>query len=233
MRGEGGVGSDGQGGSWGVMEGGGVMGNDGGGRQWWGLVEGEGVVCWASHFIHGPSIFIHVQSFHSCAVILIRAWCSSSFERSWWMVSAGRLSCRLSGVSMSAGAHRSWVGARCRPWVEGRLWGVIVIRGGVSLSMGGASLSMGGAFRVGYRCLCVGIVVRRWGIAFRAWGSSLSVGGGARRLLWFEHHCLSVMVDVRVSGGYSHGWWARCGGLHGVGVRMDGGGGFAWVWAFT
>ena len=85
----------------------------------------------------------------------------------------------LGGVHMSAGARRSWVGARCRPRVEGRPWGVIVIRGGVSLSVRGASSSAGGAFVVGYRRPCVGIVVRRWGIAFRAWGSSLSVGGGS------------------------------------------------------
>ena len=57
----------------GVMEGGGLMGNDGGGRQWWGLMEGEGVVCWASHFVHGPSIFIHAWSCRSGGVVLICA----------------------------------------------------------------------------------------------------------------------------------------------------------------
>ena len=75
------VGSDGEGGSWGVMEGGGrrgvmegggewsgvregggLMRNDGGRRQWWGLEEGEGVVCWASHFVCGPSIFVRARS---------------------------------------------------------------------------------------------------------------------------------------------------------------------------
>ena len=181
------------------------MGNDGGGRQWWGLMEGEGVVCWASHFVCGPSIFVHARSFRSCAVVLIHAWCSSSFEQSWWTVSTGRSSCRLLGVSMSTGARRLWVGACWRLWVEGRLWGVILIRG-VSSSVRGASSSMHGAFGVGYRRPCVGIVVRRWGIAFHAWDSTLSVGGGACRLLWFERCRLSVMVDVRMSGGYSRGW---------------------------
>ena len=123
------------------------MENDGGRRQWWGLEEGEGVVCWASHFVRGPSIFVRAQSFRSCAVVLIRARASSSFEPSWWTVSAGRSSCRLLGVVVSAGARRSWVGARCRPRVEGRPWGVIVIRGGVSWSVGGASPSVGGARR--------------------------------------------------------------------------------------
>ena len=85
----------------------------------------------------------------------------------------------LGGVHMSAGARRSWVGACCRPWVEGRPWGVIVIRGGVSSSVRGALSSTGGAFVVGYRRPCVGIVVRGWGIAFCAGGSSLSVGGGS------------------------------------------------------
>ena len=99
------------------------MGNDGGRRQWWGLEEGEGVVCWASHFVRGPSIFVRAQSFRSCAVVLIRARASSSFKPLWWTVSAGRSSCRLSGVVVSAGARRLWVGARCRPWVEDRLWG--------------------------------------------------------------------------------------------------------------
>ena len=122
---------------------------------------------------------------------------------------------------MSAGAGRSWVGARCRPRVEGHLWGVIVIWSGVSSSVGGA-------FGVGYRHPCVGIVVRGWGIAFRAWGSLLSVGGGARHLLWFER-----------PGGRSREWWvfvwvvgevwgfAWCGGSCGWW------GGFVWVWAFT
>ena len=79
----------------------------------------------------------------------------------------------LGGVHMSAGARRSWVGARCRLRVEGRPWGVIVIRGGVSSSVCGhrrprvghswwgivvrvwASSSAGGAFVVGYRRPCM------------------------------------------------------------------------------
>ena len=110
-----------------------------------------------------------------------------------------------------------------RPWVGHSGWGIIV-RAWALLSAGGALLSVGGAFGVGYRRLYGGIVVRGWGITFRGWHSSLSVGGGTRHLLWFERPCLSVMVDVRVSGGYLHGWWARCGGLRGVGVHVDGGG---------
>ena len=86
----------------------------------------------------------------------------------------------LGGVHMSAGAHRSWVGAHCRLRVEGRPWGVIVIQGGVSSSVRGHRRP-----RVGHSWwgivvrACVGIVVRRWGSAFHAWGSSLSVGGGS------------------------------------------------------
>ena len=86
----------------------------------------------------------------------------------------------LGGVHMSAGARRSWVGARYRPWVEGRPWGVIVIRGGVSLSVRGHCRPRVGHLWWGIVVrACVGIVVRGWGIAFRAWGSSLSVGGGS------------------------------------------------------
>ena len=66
------------------------MGNDGGRRQWWGLEEGEGVVCWASHFVRGPSIFVHARLFslmrgrlRPCAVVLIPVRSSASFERLW------------------------------------------------------------------------------------------------------------------------------------------------------
>ena len=90
VRGKGGVGGDGEGGSWGVMEGGGLMGNDGGGRQWWGFMEGEGAVCWASHFVRGPSIFVCARLFslvrgrlRPCTVVLIPARSSASFEWSW------------------------------------------------------------------------------------------------------------------------------------------------------
>ena len=98
------------------------MGNDGGRRQWWGLMEGEGVVCWASHFVHGPSVFMCSR--------FVRVWSSLSFERLWWTVLAGHSSCCLSGVVVSVGACCSWVGACCCPWVEGHPWGVIIIWGG-------------------------------------------------------------------------------------------------------
>ena len=153
-------------------------------------------MCWASHFVHGPSIFVCAQSFHLCAIILIRAWSSSSFEWSWWTVLAGLSSCCLSGVIVSTGAHQSWVRARCRPWVEG------------------GGLCMGGHCHLGW-----GIVIRGWGIAicgwditFRGWGLSLSVGCGACCLLWFERRGLRVIVDVHMGGGHSRGWWAWCGG---------------------
>ena len=93
-------------------------------------MEVEGVVCWASHFFCGPSIFIHARSFslmhgrpRSCMVVLICGRSSSSFEQAWWMVSAGHLSGHLSGVVVSVDACHSWVG--------------------LLLSMGGGS-SMGG-----------------------------------------------------------------------------------------
>ena len=86
----------------------------------------------------------------------------------------------LGGVHMSVGARCSWVGARCRPRVEGRPWGVIVIRGGVSSSVRGhRRLWVGHSWWGIVVRACVGIVVRGWGSAFRAWGSSLSVGGGS------------------------------------------------------
>ena len=207
------MGSDGEGGSWGVMEGvwsgvmegGEMMGNDGGGRQWWGFMEGEGVVCWASHFVRGPSIFIHTQSFslvhgrlRSCTVVLICGRSSLSFEQAWWMVLAGRLSGCLSGVVVSVGARHSWVG--------------------LLLSMGGAS-SMGSHHYLGLGMVICGwgIIVCGWGIAFCGWGSSLSVDGGAHRLLWFECHGGWFAWVVGMVWGFT---W--CGGLHGWW-------GFAWV----
>ena len=90
----------------------------------------------------------------------------------------GRSSCRLSGVVVSTGAGRSWVG---------------------SLSSTGGGSSMGGHHYLGSGIVIRGwgIVVCGWGITFRGWGLSLSVDGGARRLLWFERH-----------GRRSRGWWA-------------------------
>ena len=178
------------------MEGGGLMGNDGGGRQWWGVMEREGVLGWASHFVRGPSIFICAQLFSlvrgclhsctvvfaharssslmrshicSCTVVLIPARSSASFEWSWWTVSAGRSSCHLLGAVVSAGACHSWVSS------------LFSADGGSS--MGGHRYPWLGIVVCGW-----GIIVRGWGIAFCGWGLSLYVDGGARRLLWFECH---------------------------------------------
>ena len=119
------------------MEGGGLMGNDGGGKQWWGFLEGEGMVCCASHFVRGPSIFVRVEfsfvcsHFHLCMVVFAHAQSSSSFEWSWGSFCPWAL------------VVHGW--AHCCPWVEGDPWGVIIIQGQVSPSMGGASSSAGGA----------------------------------------------------------------------------------------
>ena len=182
------------------------MGNDGGRRQWWGLTEGEGVVCWASHFVRGPSVFIRARRF-------VRAR-SSSFVRG--------LLCLLSGRG-----GRFWLVVRlvvCRGSLCPR---ALVVRGSAHVVVCGWRVVHGGVIVIRGG----GIVVRGWGIAFRGWGSSLSVVSGARRLFWFERRgglsrgwwawCGGsrvwrfVCVGVRVCGG-SRGWW-----------------GFAWVWAFT
>ena len=105
----------------GVMEGGGLMGNDGGGRQWWGLMEGEGVVCWVGSIC--PQ------------ALVVRGW-GLVVVRGWRVAHGGSL---LFGV----GYRRPCVG-HCRPQV-GHLWWGIVVRAWALSSVGGASPSVQGA----------------------------------------------------------------------------------------
>ena len=84
-----------------MMVGGGSGGDLWRGREW---CAGPLISFMGHPFSFVRSRFIHVQSFCSCAVILIHAWSSSSFEWSWWTVSADHSSCCLSGVVVFVGA---------------------------------------------------------------------------------------------------------------------------------
>ena len=181
------------------------MGNDEGGRQWWGFMEEEGVVCWASHFVRGSSIFSHAWSFsvmhshlYSCMVVLIHVQSSSSVEQSWWMVSAGHSSCRLLGVVVSVGTHCLWVGSLLSASGGSSMGGHCYLGSGIAVHCllwfehhGGRSCGWWKFMRV------VGMV---WGFVWCgclhdvgfAWVVGVCMGGGG------SHGC-----------GHSHrsGWW--------------------------
>ena len=105
------------------------MGNDGGRRQWWGLEEGEGVVCWASHFVRGPSIFVCARSSSFvCGLLHLLSGHGGRFLLVVRLVVCQELLCpqalviRGSGLVVVHGGGLS-MGGYCHPG-----WG-IVIRG--------------------------------------------------------------------------------------------------------
>ena len=127
----------------------------------------------------GSGPLIHSSAIHFCGCVVVFARARSSLFmcgllRSWWTVLAGCSAPRLWG-GCCVRRHSLFVGggARCRPQVERRPWGLIVIWGGVSSSVGGASPSVGGASSLSVGCHpCV---------------LDGGVGGGARHPWWLEH----------------------------------------------